>query len=166
MGITKFTSAVVFTFGILLLLVIAASFVMQWTAAPVENGPKARTIPPKCDMPALNVGTVEQFAQRLDSIFNTGGIDAVREYVEKEFVPGRTIIITSALAGNTPSEMALIDRELRRCDTEGAALLGVAPVLQRATATASMNDDVQLSHQSRLQLREPFYLTTWWVQRN
>src|SRR5476651_2169621 len=101
-------------FGILLLLVIAASFVMRWTAPPVANGPKAHTVPPHCDLPALNVGTVEQFAQKLDGVFESGGIEGVREYVEKEFVPGRTIVITPALSGDTPSEMALIDRELRR----------------------------------------------------
>ena len=166
MGITKFTSFVVFLFGILLLLVIAATFVADWLKVPVgSSGLKVRTIPPPCTLAELNVGTGEQFMQMLDSLYERGGLDAVRDYVEKELVPGRLIVITSMPATDPPVEMMLIDREVRRCDLEGSVVLSVAPVLSRATAVPVMADDVKLTSWLRLQVKEPFVITTWWVQR-
>jgi hypothetical protein len=164
-GITKFTSFIVFLFGILLLLVIAASFIMRWIEPSSSGGPKARTVPPACDLPALNVGTKEEFAQKLDSLFDKDGVDGVREFVEKEFIAGRLLIIAPTVSGELPAEMVIIDREVRLCDENGAEQMSVGPVVPRASGTPLMGDDVRLSSWSRVHLSKPLKITTWWVQR-
>lgn len=117
---------------------------------------------PKCDLAPLPLGTREQFLAQLDKFYAAGGLDAVRDYVEKEWVPGR-LLKGTVFAGEV-SAGHIIDREVRRCDRQGALLLDKAPVLPRVTPDNRMGQQqVSLETWTRLDNQQPYELMLWYV---
>ena len=93
-------------------------------------------------------------------------MQSVRSYVESAFVPGRVIILPATLPGERAAEHVLLDREMRRCDSQGVAVIEQAPVLPRAVAHLRLGDDSTIHTWRRLELPQPFYINVWWVPRN
>ena len=159
---SRFLSFLVFAFGGLLLLVVSLLF-LRFYMSPSEDRAPERTIPPKCYLPPINLGTSSQFDQQLDQMYESGGLDAIANHVKAEFVPGRHLLIPSNISTERTLEMIIIDREMRRCDTEGSAMKDLAPVTPRAKADANMEADVRLTTFQHVRIKEPYYITVWWV---
>ena len=100
----------------------------------------------------------------LDERFEKGGLAAVRDFVEKEFVPGRSIVMPSNVPGEPLPSFSLIDREIRRCNTDGAVVLDAPPVLARGMATMKLGNDSLIETWSRTSINDPYQLTVWWVR--
>jgi hypothetical protein len=113
-------------------------------------------------MPPLELGSREQFMRDIDKIFATGGLAAVRDFLEAELVPGRVVIYGRTGTGETPRTYRLIDREMRRCDQGGATLLDKPPVLARVSAMLRIDDNGRIENWQRLESRQPFSITVWW----
>jgi hypothetical protein len=90
----KFSSFLTFVFGVLVMLAIGYIFVEK-SMNPNENNKFERTVLPESNLPALTIGSQEQFLAQLDRLYDAGGVQAVSSYIEKEFVPGRTLVIPS-----------------------------------------------------------------------
>ena len=159
---SRFLSFLVFAFGGLLLLVVGLLFV-QFYFNPSGDRNSERTVPPKSDLPAINLGTSAVFDQQLDQIYESGGLEAIANHVKTEFVPGRHLLIPSNISTERTLEMIIIDREMRRCDADGSAMKDLAPVVPRANVDAKMEADVKLSTFNHVRIKEPYYITVWWV---
>ncbi len=158
---TKFSSFLVFLFGALLLVVLGVTIVQRFM--PGQKAPEFEgDAIPHSDLPALVIESSEVFHAQLDSLYKDhGGLDGVRGHVEKEFVPGRTLILASTYKTEPAREFVVVDREVRRCDGEGAVMFNEAPVVSRASATLRMGKDGTLQSWSRLQIEMPFVLNAW-----
>jgi hypothetical protein len=166
---TKFSSFVVFAFGIVILVVIVFTMVSRIAETRQEKAQRlgaVRTEVVPCDLPPLSLGTQDQFNQHLDKLFGTGGMSAIRDYVNKEFVPGRTFTIPATSVGDRPFTYILVDREIRRCSSEGVIMMDVPPPLPRLVANMKLGNDAQIEHWSREASHDPFRLTVWWVRVN
>ncbi len=159
---TKFSNFIVFLFGILLLAAISFTLVQRYFPE-VDTSPKTSIVIPECDLPALRIPPGDEFRDLLNKIYNDGGVEAVRVYVEKEFVPGRTLILVPSHAAEPERERVLVDREVRRCDRHGTALLEKAPVVPRSSATLTVDDSVSLYNWQHTEIMEPFNLVAWCV---
>ncbi len=158
----KFSSFLTFVFGILVIMGIAYIFVEK-AMGPAEHSRFDRTVLPESTLPALTIGSQEQFLAQLDRLYDAGGVQAVSAYVEKEFAPGRTLIIPSTYMTEPAQQFVLLDREIRRCNSEGAVLIEISPILSRVNASIHPGDDAVLRAWSRNTLQQPYNLTVWWV---
>lgn len=158
---SRFLSFLVFAFGGLLLLVVGLLF-LQFFLSP-SNDKGEHTVPPKSDLPAINLGTTAQFDQELDQMYESGGLQAIAGHVKAEFQPGRHLLIPSNISTERTQEMIIIDREMRRCNVEGSAMKDLAPIVPRAKTDAKMEADVRLSTFLHVHIKEPYYITIWWV---
>ncbi len=159
---SRFLSFLVFAFGGLLLLVVGLLF-LQFFISPSGDRGGEHTVPPKSDLPAINLGTVAQFDQELDQMYDSGGLQAIASHVKAEFQPGRHLLIPSNITTERTQEMIIIDREMRRCDTDGSAMTDLPPIVPRAKTDAKMEADVRLSTFLHVHVKEPYYITIWWV---
>ncbi len=159
---SKFSSFVVFAFGLALIAITLVTIVRTRFFPEPPPPPEERTVVPNSALAPLDVGTRDQFLTQLDQLYTAGGLDAVHDYVEKEWVPGRLvrggIFSTADIVG-----ARIIDREVRRCDHQGAALIDKAPVLPRVTPDLRVGRNGHLETWTRLQEVQPFYLTVWFV---
>jgi hypothetical protein len=165
---SKFSSFIVFAFSIVILVVIAVTMVRRAVETNVEKQErlgivKTELVP--CDLPALEIGTQEQFHQQLDRLFDAGGITAVRDFVTKEFVPGRGVSSPSNVPGEPPIVHLLVDREIRRCNDEGVIIMDMPPVLPRLATNMKLGNDALIHRWSRTSSHSPYHLTVWWVRR-
>ena len=158
----KFSSFLTFVFGVLVMLAIGYIFVEK-SMNPNENNKFDRTVLPESNLPALTIGSQEQFLAQLDRLYEAGGVQAVSSYIEKEFVPGRTLVIPSTYMTEPAQQMVLLDREIRRSNREGAVMIEIPPVLNRVNASIHPGDDTVLRTWSRNTIQQPFNLTVWWV---
>jgi hypothetical protein len=110
----------------------------------------------------LEVGSRDQFLGQLDQLYASGGLDAVHDYVQKEWVPGRVVRGTIFAALDVTSAR-IIDREVRRCDNQGSAMPNKAPVLARSSPELHIGREVRLETWTRLKEMQSFYLTVWFV---
>ena len=164
----KFSSFIVFAFGIVILAVIAMTMIRRVGETTQQKAERLRLVKTelvKCDMPTLEIGTQEQFHQKLDSLFDAGGVAAVRDYVSKEFVPGRAISFPSNVPGDPPFLHILVDREIRRCNEDGVIIMDMPPVLSRSASNMKLGNDALIQRWSRTASHDPYNLTVWWVRR-
>jgi len=158
---SKFISFLVFLFGIALLVVTLFTIGQRFFEPAQEETPKVTR--PASDLPTLQLGTLEEFNAKLDGLYNEQRLDAVSDYIAKEFVPGRTIILSANSVDEPNKEWLILDREVRQSLRDGGVLMEKAPVLARANATLQVDDDVQLKTWSRLGGIQPFTVTIWGV---
>lgn len=156
---SKFISFLVFLFGITLLVVTLFTMGQRFLAPEPEAAPKVTR--PMSNLPALQLGTLEQFHAKLDGLYNEQRLDGVRDYIAKEFVPGRTIILSANSVDESDKAWLILDREVRQSLRDGGVLMEKAPVLTRANATLQVDDDVQLKTWPRLGGLQPFTVTVW-----
>ncbi len=158
---TKLSSFLVFAFGIFVIVAVA---VMSFKRTPSQSGQSSgeATELPQSNLPQLELGSREQFMKRIDNLFATGGLAAVRDYVEAELVPGRVIIYGRSGGVDAPRTYRLIDREMRRCDQSGGTLLDKPPILARAVALLRIDDNGRIESWQRLESRQPYSITVWW----
>ena len=117
---------------------------------------------PACTLPSLEIGTREQFGVRLSKLSATGGLEALKEFVEKELVPGRALM-TSDSASDPMTERRVLDREVRRADSEGVTPMDKPPLVLRASSVLRAGGKVQIQKWERLDGAQPFVVTIWWV---
>lgn len=163
----KFTSFIVFAFSIVIMVVIVFTMIRRASETKEEQAERlgiVKTELVRCDLPTLDLGNQEQFNASLDERFEKGGLAAVRDFVEKEFVPGRSIVMPSNVPGEPLPSFSLIDREIRRCNTDGAVVLDAPPVLARGMATMKLGNDSLIETWSRTSINDPYQLTVWWVR--
>ncbi len=159
---TKLSSFLVFAFGIFVIVAIVVMSFRQTTPSSGQSSGEAKTELPQSNMPPLELGSRDQFMRDVDKMIATGGLAAVRDFLEAELVPGRVVIYGRTAAGDTPRTYRLIDREMRRCDQGGATLLDKPPVLARASAMLRIDDNGRIENWQRLESRQPFSITVWW----
>ena len=144
------------------MIAIAVIFTQRVFFPAPPAPPEEKIVLPECTRPSLEIGTREQFAQRLSKLSVAGGIDAVKAWVEKEIVPGRALLATDT-ASQPLSERRVLDREVRRCDSEGVTPLDKPPLLPRASSSLRIGGKVQIQTWPRLEGPQPFLVTIWWV---
>jgi hypothetical protein len=159
---SKFSSFIVFALGFAIIAVTLVTIIQKEFFPEPPPPPEERIVIPKTDLPPLDLGTREQFLANLDQIFAAGGLSAVHDYVEKEWVPGR-LLKGSVFSTSDTAAARIIDREVRRCDRQGAALLDKAPVLSRVTPDLHVGRQGRLETWTRLESLQSFMLTVWYV---
>jgi hypothetical protein len=159
---SKFATFLVFVFGVFVMIAIAITFTQRNFFAPPPAPPEEKIVLPQCNRPSLEVGTREQFGQRLSRLAAKGGLDAVKEFVENEILPGRALLAADS-ASEPLTERRVLDREMRRCDSEGVAPLDKPPVVPRASNSLRVSDKVQIQTLQRLEGQQPFVVTIWWM---
>jgi hypothetical protein len=161
---SKFSSFLVFAFGLVLILAMAFTIVRSKFFPPAPPPPEERTLVAKSDLPPLDAGTRDQFLAQLDQLYTSGGLDAVRDYVAKEWMPGR-VVRGNIFSTADVTSARIIDREVRRCDRQGGALLDKAPILPRSTPDLHIGREAHLETWTRIKDLQSFsfYLTVWYV---
>jgi hypothetical protein len=159
---SKFSSFLVFSFGILL-LVVSIFKLGQGLLTQDRNVSEPEMVLPVSDLPPLHLGQTEAFHEQMDKLFANSGLDGVKAYVAQEFVPGRHIIISSSFVSEPDREYVLLDREMRRCNPDGGALMDKSPVVPRAAASLQINSKVAIHTWTRKEAPLPFYITAWCV---
>lgn len=76
------------------------------------------SVPRQSNLSPLQLGTVDDVINRLDTLDREGGIKAVAEWVEKELQPGRQIIYKGRIDNNIET-VAIYDRSVWRLDNQG-----------------------------------------------
>lgn len=160
---TKLSSFLVFAFGIFVIVAVAVMSFKRTTSQSGELSGTAVDLP-QSKLPPLELGSREQFTRQIDNLFATGGMAAVRDYVEAELAPGRVVIYGRPGGVDVPRTYRLIDREMRRCDPAGATLLDKPPILARAAAMLRIDDNGRIETWRRLQSRQPYSITVWWSE--
>ncbi len=159
---TKLSSFLVFAFGIFLIGAIMVMSFKQTSSPSGQSSGNSNTELPQSKMPPLELGSREQFMRDIDKIFATGGLAAVRDFLEAELAPGRLVIYGRTGGVDTPRTYRLIDREMRRCDQGGATLLDNPPILARASAMLRVDESGRIETWQRLESRQPYSITVWW----
>lgn len=159
---SKFSSFIVFALGFAIIVVTLVTIVRKEFFPEPPPPPEERIVIPKTDLAPLDLGTREQFLAHLDQLFNVGGLGAIHDYVEKEWVPGR-LLKGSVFSTADVSEARIIDREVRRCDRQGSALLDKAPLLSRVTPDLHVGRQGHLETWTKLESQQSFVLTVWYV---
>lgn len=158
---TKFSSFLVFAFGIFVIVAIGVLSFKHKSSSSGRTPSDTNTELPQSDMSPLELGSRDQFMRELDKLFASGGLAAVRDFVEAELVPGRLVNYGKS-GGAEARTYRLIDRELRRCDQGGATLLNKPPVLARASAMLRIDGNGRIESWQRLDARQPYSITVWW----
>lgn len=159
---TKLSSFLVFAFGIFLIAAILIISFKRSTPSSSSASGNTEAVVPQSKLSPLKLGSGEQFMREMDKLFASGGMPAVRDFVETELVPGRLVIYGRADGAGAPQTYRLIDREIRRCDRGGATLLDQPPVLARSSAMLRIEDNEGLETWQRLEARQPYSITVWW----
>ena len=159
---SKFSSFLVFVFGLFLMIAVAVIFTQKSFFPPPPAPPEERLVLPVCNLPSLEIGTREQFGTRLSKVALADGLDGVKAYVEKEIVPGRSLL-TSDSAADAMEERRIVDREVRQCDGDGVAPLDKPPVVARASPNLHAPGNLRIQSWTRSEGHRPFTLTIWWV---
>jgi hypothetical protein len=159
---SKFATFLVFVFGIFVMIAIAVIFTQKRFFPAPAAPPEEKIILPECTLPSLELGVREQFGIRLSKLASTGGLEAVKQFVEKEIVPGRALMAADSSA-DPLVERRVLDREVRQCDSEGVAPLDKPPLVPRASNVLRAGDKVKIQSWQRLEGPQPFVVTIWWV---
>jgi hypothetical protein len=159
---SKFATFLVFVFGVFVMIAIAVIFTQRTFFPAPPAPPEEQIVIPECTRPSLEIGTREQFGARLSKLAAQGGLEAVKEFVEKEIVPGRALLAAGS-ASEPETERLVLDRELRSCDSEGVTPLNKPPLVPRASAALRDSAKIQIQTWPRLEGPQPFMLTIWWV---
>lgn len=159
---TKFSSFLVFAFGIFLIgAIVVVSFKQSSSSSGQSSGDLKMELP-QSNMQPLELGSRDHFMREIDKMFATSGLASVRDYVEAELVPGRVVIYGRSSGVDVPRTYRLIDREIRRCDQGGATLLDQPPVLARFSAMLRIDDSARIESWQRLDARTSYIITVWW----
>lgn len=161
---SKFTSFVVFSFGLFLIGAVSVLVVQKHFFPPPLKPVEEQMRLPPTDLPPLEMEVSEEFEKSLDQMFESGGIEAVKQFVQKQFVPGRVVRVDLPQAGPT-GEVQLVDREIRPCDLNGAVMLEKPPLLPRLMVAQNMGEGVFLATWSRVDTRKQFVFNAWFYRR-
>lgn len=157
---TKFSSFLVFLFGILLLLAVGFTIVQRFLPKPPKTAAEMFDLP-KSDLPDLPIPPNEEFYFQLDKLAESQNLDAVRAYVERELVPGRTIILAPAHQSESSRKLLIIDREVRRTNAQGVTLLDKAPIVPRSSTNLKVGPEVIMQTWTRPHATLPYYISVW-----
>ncbi len=160
---TKFSSFLVFLFGILLLLAVGFTIVQRFLPKPPKSAAEMLALP-KSDLPDLSIPTTEDFYLHLDKLTDAQTLDALRDYVEREFVPGRTLILAASHKSEPPRRLTIIDREVRRTNAQGVTLLDKAPIVPRASTNLKVSEEVIMQNWSRPHGTLPYFINVWGLE--
>lgn len=159
---TKFSSFLVFALGAALIIIVGFNAVRHFM--PVQRKPGPEVEVPVSALPPLPIQSKEAFEMKLDKIFlDEGGLDGLRRFVEQELPPGRRLVIAPSHRSEPEHRLAIVDRELRRCDRNGVVLLEEPPVAARTSAKPEVGKDGVLQSWVRPRLEMPVHLTVWCV---
>lgn len=153
---SKFSTFLVFVFGIFVMVAVTVMLAQKVFSPPQQAKREERIVLPQNDMPRLDIGGSDAMAKRLDKLFAEGGIDAVKQYVEAEFATGRKILL-----GPGTAPVRIVDREIRRCDASGVALMDRPPVLPRKSATLRLDDTCTMETWTRAEPAQPYLINVW-----
>lgn len=159
---SKFATFLVLVFGVFVMIAIVVTIAQRnfFTATPAPT--EEKFVLPECNLLSLEIGTREQFNVRLSKLAATGGLEAVKGFMETEIVPGRALLASNS--GSEPlTEWRVLDREVRRCDSEGVTPLDKPPLVLRASNVLRAGGRVQIDRWPRLEGPQPFVVTIWWV---
>lgn len=160
---TKFSTFLVFALGAVLIIIVGINTVKHFMPEPPRPGDEAAQLPPS-DLPPLAVGTQAVFEVQLDRLFTEGGgVDGVKKFVEEEFKPGRELAVAPSGRMEMERRLGIVDRELRRCDRNGAVMLEQEPVVPRISAKPQVGNKGVLQSWVRPHLEVPLHLTVWCV---
>lgn len=160
---TKFSTFIVFLFGSLLLLAVGFTLVQRFLPKPPKSAAEMIALP-KSDLPDLTIPPTEDFYLHLDKLTEAETLDAVRDYVEREFVPGRTLILAASHKSESPRRLTIIDREVRRTNAQGVTLLDKAPIVPRASTNLKVGPDVIMQTWSRPHVSLPYFINVWGLE--
>ncbi|CAN5892029.1 hypothetical protein BH11VER1_BH11VER1_01000 [soil metagenome] len=160
---TKFSSFLVFLFGILLLLAVGFTIVQRFLPKPPNSAAELIALP-KSDLPDLLIPPTEDFYLQLDKLTEAQTLDALHDYVEREMVPGRTLILSASHKSESPRRLTIIDREVRRTNAQGVALLDKAPIVPRSSPNLRVGDEVILQTWTRRHISLPYYISVWGME--
>lgn len=160
---TKFSSFLVFLFGILLLLAVSFTIVQRFLPKPPKTAAELFELP-NSDLPDLPIPPNEEFYFQLDKLAESQNLDAVRDYVTREFVPGRTIILAATHKGESSRRLMIIDREVRRTNTQGVTLLDKAPIVPRSSSNLRVGPEVIMQTWTRPHVTLPYYISVWGME--
>lgn len=160
---TKFSSFLVFLFGILLLLAVGFTIVQRFLPAPPKSAAELIALP-KTDLPDLTIPPNEEYYLYLDKLTDAQTLDALRDYVEREFVPGRTLVLAPSHKSESARRLKIIDREVRRTNAQGVTLIDKAPVVPRSSPDLRVGDEVILQTWSRPHMSLPYYISVWGIE--
>jgi hypothetical protein len=156
---SKFTSFLVFSFGLFLIGVVMMVVARKHFFADTKPAEPKMTLP-ACDLPPLETASREEFEKNLDLMFESGGIEAIKRYAEKEFVLGRVVHVDWPQPDGV-GETRVVDREIRPCDLNGTAELQKPPILPRLVVAQTMGDGVFLATWTRVDVKKQFVLNLW-----
>lgn len=160
---TKFSSFLVFLFGILLLLAVGFTIMQRFLSKPPKTAAEMFDMP-KSDLPDLPIPPNEEFYLNLDKLAESPNLDAVRDYVERELVPGRTIILAPSHKSESSRKLMIIDREVRRTNTQGVTLLDKAPIVPRSSTNLRVGPEVIMQTWPRPHASLPYYISVWCME--
>jgi hypothetical protein len=161
---TKFSTFLVFLFGILLLLAVGFTIVQRFLPKPPKSAAEMLALP-KSDLPDLTIPPNEEFHLYLDKLTESQTLDELRDYVEREFVPGRTLILAASHNSEQPRTLIIIDREVRRTNAQGVTLLDKAPLVPRSSPDLRVGDEVLLQTWSRPHISMPYSISVWGMEK-
>lgn len=158
---SKLSSYLVFLFGLglmgLLIFTVAQRFLQR------EKAPEVRLHEmPVSGKPALELTTYEGFVEKVGKLYKQNGMEEIKAFVEKEFVPGRKLLFKSLHASEPDRAKIVLDREMRRCDQQGVTLMELAPVVPRGGGV-KIDGKVELVTWQHTRIREPVTIVTWCV---
>lgn len=160
---TKFSSFIVFLFGILLLLAVGFTLVQRILPKPPKTAAEMMVMP-KSNLPDLTIPPAEDFYTHLDKLTESQTLDALQDYVERELVPGRTLVLAASSKSESSRRLTIIDREVRRTNAQGVALLDKAPVVPRSSPNLRVGDEVILQTWTRAHISTPYSITVWGIE--
>lgn len=160
---TKFSTFIVFLFGILLLLAVGFTLMQRFLPKPPKTAAEMVELP-KSDLPDLTIPTNEEFYLYLDKLAETDNLEAIRGYVEKELVPGRTLILASSHKSESSRRLTLIDREVRRTNSQGVTLMDKAPIVPRSSSNLRVGPEVIMHTWVRPHGSMPYYINVWGME--
>ncbi len=160
---TKLSSFLAFLFGALLLLAVGFSIVQRFLPKPRKTAAEMMELPTS-NLSALRIPPNDEFYFNLDKLTESENLDAIRDYVKREFVPGRTLILTSAYKSEPTRVLKIIDREVRRTNKLGVTLLDKAPIVPRSSSNLRVGPEVIVQTWTRPHASLPYFIIVWGIE--
>ena len=160
---SRFTSFIVFTFGLFLIGAVSWLVIQKYAFPPPAKPAEEQIKLPECSLATLETGTREDFERTLDELFESGGMDSVKAFVEKEFVPGRMVHVDWPQAGGSGMPL-LVDREIRKCNLDGVVLIEPPPILPRLMMAQIMGEEVFVATWQRVDPKRQFVVKAWFLR--
>jgi hypothetical protein len=150
-----------YTFTVVLLSLIISSCsqaISQPRGEVVTQSPSS--IPSQSNLPPLNLGSIDDINNKLNSLYQQGGITSVVKWAEKELQPGREVIYEDPeqifYRGSDKEALIIYNRVIWRVDAQGNVSTNQA-LLPLLNLEKPYDFDITLGSVRR-NLKEPFAL--------